>query len=150
MKNKTWRKVTSLLLCLGTILSWNMPARALTIDNIELTPKASVIKSDAQVQTVMDKIDGIGTVEYTDDCLGKIIEAENLFAALSDSQKDQIENAISLGGDSDTLAAITGSIAEAAYGIPEWIKVKAISYLDDPLKDVLRRWKNGYPGNWKH
>ena len=55
--------------------------------------------------------------------------------------EDAIRNAISLGGDSDTLAAITGSIAEAAYGIPEWIKDKAYSYLDDPLKDVLRRWK---------
>lgn len=54
---------------------------------------------------------------------------------------DAIRNAISLGGDSDTLAAITGSIAEAAYGIPDWIKDKAYSYLDEPLKDVLRRWK---------
>lgn len=35
---------------------------------------------------------------------------------------DAIRNAISLGGDSDTLAAITGSIAEAAYGIPDWTK----------------------------
>ena len=52
------------------------------------------------------------------------------------------KNAISLGGDSDTLAAITGSIAEAAYGIPDWIKDKAYSYLDEPLMDVLRRWDN--------
>ena len=51
-------------------------------------------------------------------------------------------NAISLGGDSDTLAAITGSIAEAAYGIPDWIKDKAIYYLDEPLKDVVMRWEN--------
>lgn len=39
-----------------------------------------------------------------------------------------------------TLAAITGSIAEAAFGIPEWIKEKEYSYLDETLKDVLRRW----------
>ena len=45
------------------------------------------------------------------------------------------------GGDSDTLAAITGSIAEAAYGIPDWIKDKAYTYLDEPLKDVLSRWE---------
>ena len=51
-------------------------------------------------------------------------------------------NSISLGGDSDTLAAITGSIAEAAYGIPDWLKEKAYSYLDEPLKDILRRWDN--------
>ena len=40
-----------------------------------------------------------------------------------------------------TLAAITGSIAEAAYGISDWLKDKAYSYLDEPLKDVLRRWE---------
>ena len=51
-------------------------------------------------------------------------------------------NAISIGGDSDTLAAITGSIAEAAYGIPDWIKERAYSYLDEPLKNVVRRWEN--------
>ena len=56
--------------------------------------------------------------------------------------EDAIRNAISLGGDSDTLAAITGSIAEAAYGIPNWIKDKAHSYLDAPLKDVVMRWEN--------
>ena len=56
--------------------------------------------------------------------------------------EDAIRNAISLGGDSDTIAAITGSIAEAAYGISDWIKDKAISYLDEPLKDVVIRWEN--------
>ena len=55
--------------------------------------------------------------------------------------EDAIRNAISLGGDSDTLAAITGSIAEAAYGIPDWIQDKACSYLDKPLKDVCTRWE---------
>jgi len=59
--------------------------------------------------------------------------------------EDAIRNAISIGGDSDTIAAITGSIAEAAYGIPDWIKDKAYSFLDEPLKDVLRRWKKFVP-----
>ena len=53
--------------------------------------------------------------------------------------EDAIRNAISLGGDSDTIAAIAGSIAEAAYGIPDWIKEKAYSYLDQPLENVLGR-----------
>ena len=56
--------------------------------------------------------------------------------------EDAIRNAISLGGDSDTLAAITCNKAEAAYGNPDWIKDKAESYLDEPLKDVVRRWEN--------
>ena len=54
--------------------------------------------------------------------------------------EDAIRNAISLGGDSDTIAAITGSIAEAAYGIPDWIRDEAIMRLDPPLRDVLSRW----------
>ena len=62
--------------------------------------------------------------------------------------EDAIRNAISLGGDSDTLAAITGSIAEAAYGIPDWIEEKALSYLDAPLLDVVVRWKQ-YLGSTK-
>ena len=57
------------------------------------------------------------------------------------AKEDAIRNAISLGGDSDTLAAITGSIAEAAYGVPAWIVEKALSYLDAPLLDVVNRWK---------
>ena len=39
------------------------------------------------------------------------------------------------------LLPLPGSIAEAAYGIPDWIKDKAYTYLDDPLKDVLSRWE---------
>jgi ADP-ribosylglycohydrolase len=55
--------------------------------------------------------------------------------------EDAIRNAVSLGGDSDTLAAITGSIAEAAYGIPDWIRDKALSYLDAPLREAYERWQ---------
>ena len=51
--------------------------------------------------------------------------------------EDAIRNAISLGGDSDTLAAITGSIAEGSLWNSEWIQDKAYTYLDEPLKDVL-------------
>ena len=42
--------------------------------------------------------------------------------------EDAIRNAISVGGDSDTIAAITGSIAEAYYGIPEAILIQAMDY----------------------
>ncbi|MCD8329963.1 MAG: ADP-ribosylglycohydrolase family protein [Lachnospiraceae bacterium] len=73
-------------------------------------------------------------------CQNTVPEALIAFLESTDFE-DAIRNAISLGGDSDTLAAITGSIAEAAYGIPAWIKEKAISYLDEPLCDVLRRWR---------
>ena len=73
-------------------------------------------------------------------CQGTVLQAIIAFLESTDFE-DAIRNAISLGGDSDTLAAITGSIAEAAYGVPDWIKAKAYSYLDEPLQDVLSRWK---------
>ena len=60
----------------------------------------------------------------------------------SENFEDAIRNAISIGGDSDTLAAITGSIAEAAYGIPEDIKEKAINYLDKKIKELYNKWAN--------
>lgn len=77
---------------------------------------------------------------FDETCQGTVPQAIVAFLESEDFE-DAIRNAISLGGDSDTLAAITGSIAEAAYGIPGWIRDKAYSYLDEPLKDVLRRWR---------
>lgn len=45
--------------------------------------------------------------------------------------EDAIRNAISIGGDSDTIGCIAGGIAEALYGIPESIKERAWKYLDE-------------------
>ena len=86
----------------------------------------------------LDEIRPVYTFDET--CMKTVPEAIIAFLE-SESFEDAIRNAISLGGDSDTLAAITGSIAEAAYGIPEEIRAKAYSYLDEPLKDVIRRWE---------
>lgn len=80
------------------------------------------------------------TYRFNETCQDTVPQAIIAFLESTDFE-DAIRNAISLGGDSDTLAAITGSIAEAAYGIPDWIKDKAYSYLDEPLKDVLSRWE---------
>ena len=49
----------------------------------------------------------------------------------STSFEDVIRTAISVGGDSDTLAAITGAIAEAYYGVSENLQEKALTYLDN-------------------
>src|SRR5699024_5339278 len=60
----------------------------------------------------------------------------------STSFEDAIRIAISLGGDSDTLAAITGSIAEAYYGVPDILKEQALSYLDHFLLEIYNDWEN--------
>lgn len=51
------------------------------------------------------------------------------------SFEDAVRNAISIGGDSDTLAAITGGLAEIRFEIPQNIRKLALQYLD---KDILR------------
>ncbi|PLX85409.1 MAG: hypothetical protein C0614_04410 [Desulfuromonas sp.] len=51
--------------------------------------------------------------------------------------EDAVRNAVSLGGDSDTLACIAGGIAEAYYGgVPDGIAEQTLSRLDDRLKSV--------------
>lgn len=54
--------------------------------------------------------------------------------------EDCIRNCISIGGDSDTIAAIAGGIAEAFYGVPEELVEKAKTYLPAPLLDVVERF----------
>ena len=76
---------------------------------------------------------------FNESCQETVPEAIIAFLESTDFE-DAIRNAISLGGDSDTLAAITGSIAEAAYGIPKDISEKALGYLDAPLREVYERW----------
>lgn len=55
----------------------------------------------------------------------------------SDSFEDAIRNAISLGGDGDTQAAIAGSIAEAFYGIPEELQEVAFEYMDEIQQECV-------------
>ncbi len=45
-----------------------------------------------------------------------------------------------MGGDTDTLGAIAGSMAEAFYGIPETIKTLGKSYLPNDMLEVLNRF----------
>lgn len=72
--------------------------------------------------------------EFDVTCQGTVPPALQCFLE-SESFEDAIRNAISLGGDSDTLACITGGIAEAFYGVPDELKMKAYRYFDD---DVAR------------
>ena len=56
----------------------------------------------------------------------------------ANNYEETIRNAISIGGDSDTIAAIAGSIACAYYGIPENIKTQGLSYLDNNLRHIAQ------------
>lgn len=53
------------------------------------------------------------------------------------SYEDAIRNAVSIGGDSDTIAAIAGGVAEARFGIPQDIATQAWGYLPADMRQVI-------------
>ena len=75
------------------------------------------------------------TYDYEITCQKSVPQAIQAFLEAT-SFEDAIRNAISIGGDSDTVAAITGSIAEAYYDIDKDIKGTALSFLDNYLLDI--------------
>ena len=82
--------------------------------------------------------------EFNETCQNTVPQAMMSFFE-STNFVDAIRNAISIGGDSDTLAAITGGIAEAYYGIPTEIRKHALTFLDERLMNILIDFENVYP-----
>ena len=91
------------------------------------------------------KLDDIrDTYTFDVTCQGSVPQALEAFFESTDFV-DTIRNAISIGGDSDTIAAIAGSIAEAYYGIPSNVRSKALTYLDADLQAILNTFEKKYP-----
>jgi ADP-ribosylglycohydrolase len=76
-------------------------------------------------------------------CQGSVPEAIIAFLE-STGFEDAIRKAISIGGDSDTIACITGGIAEAYYGVPDDIAQKAYPYLPREFLDVIEAFYKRY------
>ncbi|MDR2352108.1 MAG: ADP-ribosylglycohydrolase family protein [Deltaproteobacteria bacterium] len=84
------------------------------------------------------------TLTFDLSCEGTMPQAFRAFLE-SSSFEEAIRNAISLGGDSDTLAAITGSLAAVYHGIPVWMEEKALTYLDSPLAKIISDFEKSFP-----
>lgn len=78
-------------------------------------------------------------------CMGTVPPAIVAFLESTDFE-DAIRNAVSIGGDSDTLAACTGAIAEAFYGVPEKMRDIALTYLDERLYGIWAGFEHAFPG----
>lgn len=77
--------------------------------------------------------------EFDESCQGTVPQAIACFLEAS-SFEDALRTAISLGGDCDTIAAITGAIAEAAFGIPDDFKNNALALLTPELREIAEEW----------
>jgi ADP-ribosylglycohydrolase len=82
-------------------------------------------------------------------CQGTVPAAIVAFLESHDYE-DAVRKAISLGGDADTLACITGGIAEAHYaGVPPEIAECALQLLDERLRNVVRQFRERYPVRYR-
>jgi ADP-ribosylglycohydrolase len=78
---------------------------------------------------------------FDETCSGTIPLALQCFLESRDFES-AIRLAVSIGGDTDTICAITGSIAQAFYGIPDDIKAAALTYLPQKMIDVIHNFMN--------
>ncbi len=94
------------------------------------------------------------TVDFTPDeirdsygfyetCQQSVPQAFSALFASTDFE-DAIRTAVSIGGDSDTIGAMVGAVAEAFYGIPEDMKETALSYLDLDLLKIAEDFTNKF------
>ena len=72
-------------------------------------------------------------------CAGTVPQAITC-ALEAANYEDAVRNAVSIGGDTDTVACITGGIAEVMFGVPDDIAETARSYLTDDLVEVVDRF----------
>lgn len=109
-------------------------------------------KSMLEIRDYIDKnyypmnftLDGIrDSYQFNATCQDTVPQAMMAFFE-STGFEDAIRNAISIGGDSDTIAAITGGIAEAYYGIPSEIRKHELTFLNERLLAILVEFENKY------
>ena len=77
-------------------------------------------------------------------CQGSVPQAIACALQATDFE-DAVRNAVSIGGDSDTLGCITGSIAQALFGVPQWMQDKALLMLPEQLRSVVMRFTASMP-----
>ena len=83
------------------------------------------------------------TLQFDETCQVTVPVAIQCFYESEDFE-DCLRLAISVGGDSDTIAAIACSIAEARYGVPKDIREKVLTFVPQQLKDILFRFEEIY------
>lgn len=82
--------------------------------------------------------------QFNESCQDTVPQAIIAFLESTDFE-DAIRNAVSLGGDTDTLTCITGGIVEAFYGgVPDQIRLETLQRLDDPLRKITLEFCQKY------
>lgn len=78
---------------------------------------------------------------HVEDCMRTMPEAFTCFLE-ADSYEETVRNVMYIGGDTDTLAAIAGAVAEASWSIPEDIIDSGMNFLSSDILDVVLKFKS--------
>lgn len=103
--------------------------------------KSALIRDYYPLDFTLDEIRP--SYEFDVSCQGSVPQAIEAFVE-STSFEDAIRNAVSIGGDSDTIAAICGAVAGAFYGVPGDIRVKAEVFLPPHLLETLHSFESKF------
>jgi ADP-ribosylglycohydrolase len=108
----------------------------------------SAIRSHIEAEygyNLSERLDDIRPVYFFDvSCQGSVPQSIIAFLESTDFES-AVRNAISLGGDADTMACIAGAIAEAYYrGVPDHIRLPVLERLDDRLLGVVNEFTERY------
>ncbi|MBP5775143.1 MAG: ADP-ribosylglycohydrolase family protein, partial [Clostridiales bacterium] len=79
------------------------------------------------------------TYKHVEDCMRTMPEAFTCFLE-ANSYEECIRNVMYIGGDTDTLGAIAGAVAEAMWGVPESFVKQAKLYLPKEIIEVVDRF----------
>jgi len=112
-------------------------------------------KSKEEVKNFIDKTFGYKfkqldqireSYKFDETCQGSVPVAIEAFLEGNDFE-EVIKLAISVGGDSDTIAAMSGSLASCIYEIPEYLITGCLSVMDKVQKDIMNNFLNKRPEN---
>ena len=116
----------------ATAVAIVMARQGCTKEEIREVMERDYYRSEHTVDEYREIIRGHGD----ETCQVSMPEALQCFYEGTDYE-DVIRNCVSIGGDSDTLGAIAGGIAEAFYGVPEELKDRLPDYLDGNLLGIV-------------
>lgn len=99
--------------------------------------KKHICKNYYDINFTLDEIRN--TYSFDETCQGSVPQAFEAFFEAKNFE-DAVRNAISIGGDSDTIAAISGSLAQAAFGVPDTIAKNTFQYLKEPFFSIQTKF----------
>jgi ADP-ribosylglycohydrolase len=115
---------------------------------------AQKIRSEVAAFSGYDLTRSVGQIRpaygFDATCAGSVPQALTCALEASDFE-DAIRNAVSLGGDADTLAAIAGALAEARFGIPRALAEEVLERLPADMREIIDRLyeRAGTPAPWR-